>query len=189
VTFYDYDGVTVLGISEVLKGGAATPPANPLKDNATFLGWSGKYTDVSKNESVTAVYSDSKNVFIVESASGSIGDTVTLLVSVDGTVKTCGFDLTLYYDNEVIELISYDSDLQLDVVVNSEYLDNGILLNFSAAQEKIKSREIIALTFVIKDTTVDATSVTVEMTSIKEMSGDAIIDSTYEIVEGVVTIQ
>jgi hypothetical protein len=62
-------------------------------------------------------------------------------------------------------------------------------LNFSAAQEKIKSREIIALTFVIKDTTVDATSVTVEMTSIKEMSGDAIIDSTYEIVEGVVTIQ
>ena len=79
--------------------------------------------------------------------------------------------------------------LDLDVVVNAEYLDNGVLLNFSAATEKTKSREIIELTFRIKDTTSDATNVSVEMTSIKEMDGSTIIDSTCEFVEGVVTIQ
>ena len=117
---------------------------------------------------------------------GSLGCS---LVSIDGTVKTCGFDITIYYDNAILELVSYDSDLDLDVVVNTEYLDNGILLNFSAATEKTKSREIIELTFRIKDTTADATSVSVEMTSVKEMDGSTIIDSTCEFVEGVVTIQ
>ena len=189
VTFYDYDGTTVLGTSTVAEGKAATPPTNPTKSGTTFLGWNGNYANVMKNEDVVAVYDDNKNVFTVESATGRVGDTVTLLVSVDGTVKTCGFDITIYYDNAILELVSYDSDLDLDVVVNAEYLDNGVLLNFSAATEKTKSREIIELTFRIKDTTSDATNVSVEMTSIKEMDGSTIIDSTCEFVDGVVTIQ
>jgi len=189
VTFYDYDGVTVLGSSTVAKGATATPPSAPSKSGADFMGWSGNYTNVSKNESVVAVYDDSRNVFTIESTSGSVGDTVTLLVSVDGKVKTCGFDMTIYYDNAVLELMTYDSDLDLDVVVNTAYLDNGVLLNFSAATEKTKSREIIALTFRIKDTAATATSVTIEMTSVKEMDGTTIIDSSCKIIEGVVTIQ
>ena len=189
VTFYDYDGVTVLGTSTVRKGDAATLPPAPSKAGADFIGWSGNYTNVSIDESVIAVYNDSKNVFTVESASGNVGDTVTLLVSVDGKVKTCGFDMTIYYDNTMLYLVSHDSELDLDVVANAAYLDNGVLLNFSAATEKTKRREIIALTFRIKDTTATATSVTVEMTSIKEIEGTSIIDSSFKIVEGVVTIQ
>ena len=189
VTFYDYDGTTILGTSNVAEGKTATLPANPSKAGANFLGWNGNFTNVRQNESVVAVYDDSKNIFTVESATGNIGDNVTLLVSIDGKVKTCGFDITIYYDNVILELVTYDSDLDLDVVVNTEYLDNGVLLNFSAATEKTKSREIIELTFRIKDTTADATSVYVEMTSVKEMDGSTIIDSTCEFVEGVVTIQ
>lgn len=189
VTFYDYDGVTVLGTSTVRKGDAATLPPAPSKAGADFIGWSGNYTNVSIDESVIAVYNDSKNVFTVESASGNVGDTVTLLVSVDGKVKTCGFDMTIYYDNTMLDLVSHDSELDLDVVANAAYLDNGVLLNFSSATEKTKRREIIALTFRIKDTTATATSVTVEMTSIKEIEGTSIIDSSFKIVEGVVTIQ
>lgn len=189
VTFYDYDRSTVLGTSTVEEGTAATPPSNPSKSGATFIGWNGNYTNVSQDEAVFAVYSDIKNVFFVGSATGSVGDNVTLIVSVDGVVKTCGFDITLYYDNAILELVSYDSDLDLDVVVNAEYLDNGVILNFSAATEKTKSREIISLTFKIKDTTKDATSVMVEMTSIKEMDETTIVDSSCEIVAGVVTIR
>ncbi len=189
VTFYDYDGTTILGTSTVVEGNAATPPANPSKAGATFLGWSGNYTNVSQNESVVAIYNDCKNVFTVESVSGSIGNTVTVLVSIDGIVKTCGFDMTLYYDSSILELTSYDSNLDLDIVVNTQSLENGIILNFSAATEKTKSREIIALTFRIKNTTADATNVTIKMTSIKEIDGTAIVDSTCKFVEGVVKIQ
>ena len=189
VIFYDYDGTTILGTSNVAEGEMATPPATPSKSGATFLGWNGNYTNVSKNESVVAIYDDCKNVFTIESATGGVGDTVTLLVTLDGTVKTCGFDMTLYYDNSVLELVSYDADLDLDVVVNTGTLDNGVILNFSAATEKTKSREIISLTFRIKDARVDATRVTIEMTSIKEIEGNAIVDSTCEFIEGVVTIQ
>lgn len=81
--------------------------------------------------------------------------------------------------------MTYDSDL--DVVVNTAYLDNGVLLNFSAATEKTKSREIIAFTFRIKDTTATATSVTIEMTSVKEMDGTTIIDSAYSGVSFIIT--
>ena len=190
VTFYDYDVMKVLGISNVENGKFAIPPTDPSKSGTKFLGWKGNYTNVTKDESVIAVYDDSKNVFVVESTSGSVGDTVTLLVSVDGNVKVCGFDLTLYYDNEILELVTHDADLDLDVVVNTQTLNNGIILNFSSATEKTKRREIISLTFRIKDTTADATSVNLEMTSIKEIIDDtSIVDSTCELVVGVVTIK
>ena len=189
VTFYDYDRSTVLGTQTVAEGKAATPPADPSKAGAKFIGWSGCYTDVTNDESVYAVYNDSKNVFVVESATVSSAGTVTVLVSVDGVVKTCGFDLVIYYDNTVLELVSYDADLDLDVVVNTGYLDNGVLLNFSAATEKTKSRDIIELTFKVTDDTADATGISIEMTSVKEMNGTTIVNSTYETVEGVVTIK
>ncbi len=190
VTFYDYDGVTILATrANVADGGNAALPTNPTKTGATFLGWKGTYTNVTKDESVIAVYSDSKNVFAIESANGSVGNTVTLLVDVDGIVKTCGFDMTIYYDNSVLELTSYDSDLDLDVIVNDTELENGILLNFSAATEKTKQRDIISLTFTIKSTTKTATEVTIAMTSAKEIDGQAIIDTEYTLINGVVTIQ
>jgi len=188
VTFLDYDG-TVIKTETVESGKNATAPANPTKLGATFVGWYGNYTNVTRNETVVATYSDSKNVFNVESASGNVGDTVTLLVSVGGNVKTCGFDMTIYYDNSVLELVSYDSELDLDVVVNADTLDNGIILNFSAATERTKSRDIIELTFRIKNNTKATTNVRIEMTSIKEIKEAAIVDSEYKIVEGVITIQ
>ncbi len=190
VTFYDYDGVTVLATREnVAEGGNAALPANPTKTGTTFLGWKGTYTNVTKNESVIAVYSDNKNVFAIESATGTLGNTVTLLVDLDGAVKTCGFDMTIYYDDAVLELNTYDSDFDLDVIVNDSELSNGVLLNFSAATDNTKQRNIISLTFTIKSTTKTATEVTIAMTSAKEIDGQAIVDTEYTLINGVVTIQ
>ena len=39
LTLYDTDGTTVLHEIKVKKGGTATKPANPTKDNMTFKGW------------------------------------------------------------------------------------------------------------------------------------------------------
>ncbi|MGI5849872.1 MAG: InlB B-repeat-containing protein, partial [Christensenellales bacterium] len=56
VKFVDWDGET-LETRTVNYGGSATPPADPVREGYTFAGWSGSYSNVKKNETVTATYS------------------------------------------------------------------------------------------------------------------------------------
>ena len=187
VVFYDYDGTTVLKNEEVLSGRSATPPAASTKEDAIFLGWNGNYANVSQNETLRAVYSDEKNVIMVESGSGSIGSTVTVLVSIDGKVKTCGFDINILYDSN-LELVSYDDDMDLDIVVNTDAFENGMKLNFSSASDKTKQRDIIELTFQIKNTTKTLLPISISVNSIKEISGNNPADTTYSVVYGVIAV-
>ena len=164
-------------------------PANPSKSGAEFLGWSGNYINVTQNETVTAVYDDTKNVFIVDSVSGGVGDTITVLVAVDGSVKTCGFDFNLFYDSS-LELVSYDDDMDVSIIVNDSLYTNGIKLNFSDAKDKTKQRDIIELTFRIKDTTKTALSIWIDMKEVFEvMSSGTIEIASYTIIDGVVTVE
>lgn len=55
VTFKDWDG-TVLKTQQIAKGRDATPPADPTRTGYTFAGWSGSYTNVQANTTVTALY-------------------------------------------------------------------------------------------------------------------------------------
>lgn len=56
VTFVDYDGTTVLKTETVTGGGSATPPTDPTRTGYKFAGWSGTYTNVTSNQTVTATY-------------------------------------------------------------------------------------------------------------------------------------
>ena len=144
---------------------------------------------MTKDETVRAVYSDEKNVFLVESVSGSIGDTITVLVSVDGSVKVGGFQLDLFYDS-ALELVSYDSELDLDVVVNDTRYTNGLYLNFSSTNNKTKQRDIIELTFKINDTSKMSLPIWLELIEVREVtSTGAVENSAYVVVNGVVKIK
>ena len=187
VTFYDYDGTTVLKTQEVNSGESTVPPADPSKSGASFLGWNGNYVNVTKDEAVKAVYSDEKNVFVVESVSGSVGNTVTVLISIDGKVKTCGFDINVMYDSN-LQLVSCDDDMDLDIVVNTDAFENGMKLNFSSASDKTKQRDIIELTFQIKNTSKTSLPISVSVNSIKEISGNNPTDTTYGVVGGIVMV-
>ena len=187
VIFYDYDGTTILKSQQVSSGANAAPPSNPSKAGASFLGWNGNYTNVEKNETLRAVYSDEKNVMIVESASGAVGSNVTVLISIDGIVKTCGFDINILYDPN-LELISYDDDMDLDIVVNSDAFENGMKLNFSSASDKTRQRDIIELTFRIKNTAKTLLPVSISVNSIKEINANNPADTTSTIVNGVIAV-
>ena len=56
VTFVDWDG-TVLSTQQVIDGGSATAPSAPSRTGYTFTGWSGSYTNVTADVTVTATYS------------------------------------------------------------------------------------------------------------------------------------
>ncbi len=55
VEFVDHDG-TPISTQTVNYGGNATVPADPTRDGYTFTGWSGTYTNVTANSTVTAQY-------------------------------------------------------------------------------------------------------------------------------------
>ena len=122
------------------------------------------------------------------SASGSVGDTVTVLVDVTGAVKICGFDFAIFYD-EALELVSFDEDLDLDIIANAGRYENGMKLNFSSASDKTKQRDVIELTFKIKDTAKKSLPVTIVMESIKEIINDNPADTSYVIVDGMVCVR
>lgn len=55
VRFYDWDG-TVLKSQRVLKGSAATAPADPVREGYTFIGWDKDFSNVQSDLTVTAQY-------------------------------------------------------------------------------------------------------------------------------------
>lgn len=55
VTFKDHDGTELLR-QEVLDGQDATPPADPTREGWHFTGWSGTYTGVTQDVTITATY-------------------------------------------------------------------------------------------------------------------------------------
>ncbi len=55
VTFVDWDG-TILSSDEVEEGSAAIPPANPMRDGYTFIGWDKDFSNVTEDMTITALY-------------------------------------------------------------------------------------------------------------------------------------
>lgn len=55
VLFLDYNG-NVLSEQAVAVGGSAVPPANPVRTGYTFTGWSGTYTNITKDTTLIAQY-------------------------------------------------------------------------------------------------------------------------------------
>ena len=187
VTFVDYNN-QIVGEQAVLASEVVNLPTATTKPNADFMGWSGNYVDVEKDEIVKAVYSDDNNVFVCQSKTGAVGREVTILLEITGDVKTCGFDITVDY-SPYLELVTYDDDLDLDIVSNSDKNNNKIYLNFSGSSEKTKPREIVEMTFKIKETSKKALPVRVVLNSIKELSEDRILNAKNSIVDGVVYIK
>lgn len=57
VSFYDYDGITLLQTPEkVPEGKSATPPENPVREGYTFVGWDKSFDNVMTDLSIVAEY-------------------------------------------------------------------------------------------------------------------------------------
>ena len=183
VTFFDVDG-SVCKVQQVNKGKAATAPTI---EKTGFLGWSGNYINVQQDETVTAVYADCKNVFHIASTQGKQGDTVSVLVRLDGNVELCGLDMILTYD-PALELVSINDELDMDVVVNSNTQERIVRFNFSSAMNKKRTMDIMELTFRITGTDSDACGVQLSSNTIKTLVDNRVEDTDYTILNGVVYI-
>jgi uncharacterized repeat protein (TIGR02543 family) len=56
VTFVDFDGSVLSHSTAISYGGAATPPADPVREGYVFAGWDVPFDNVTSNFTVTAMY-------------------------------------------------------------------------------------------------------------------------------------
>lgn len=192
VVFEDWDG-TIISTQSVLTGSNATLPDTPTREGYEFCGWSGRYTSVTKNTTIIAQYIDSSknNVFKVYNAKATKGETVKLTVFLGGIVETCGFDMKLKYDKDVLEFINADGALDLDTIVNHDSDAGTINFNYSSARNRTKSARIFEAEFKIKETVGNSTTLRlspVEIIKVDSTNDNIPVDATYTIEDGVITI-
>ena len=84
VTFEDWDG-TQLSRQEVLDGQNAVPPADPTREGWHFTGWSGTYTGVMQDETVTATYAINAYEIVFTDWDGAVLKTQTVAHGSDAT--------------------------------------------------------------------------------------------------------
>lgn len=92
VTFKDWDNTT-LRTEMVDPGGNATPPADPTRADYLFNGWSGVYTNVTSNRTITAtyiidppLYAFTSHEFTTGGQAGKTGPSLATLVAAYNTV-------------------------------------------------------------------------------------------------------
>ena len=98
VTFVNGLGTT-LKTQTVSHGGNATPPSNPTRTGYTFNGWSGTYTNVTSNRTITATWQENKltlNYYSNYATSAFEG----ALNTVDSSKNVKVWSGDFYYDND-----------------------------------------------------------------------------------------
>lgn len=149
VTFKDYNG-TIISSEKVPYGEAAKLPDEPTRSGYIFAGWSGNYSNVTEDSTVTAQYISSKqqNVFKVNSVNGSKGSTVSVTVELTGSVMMNGFELILNYDSDKLAL---NSAIAGSGVIYNQSEDDQIKISYFNKQciNEYNGRVILTLKFAV----------------------------------------
>lgn len=150
VSYFSDDGSIVL-IETVEQGESPTPPSLPeLSDEHVFSRWN--YSDANAEENVEVypeyqTISDLPNAFALPGAYGVSGETVCLPLKLCGDVKLCGFDLTVEYNVDLLQLISiYDEDGS--ALINDE-IPGTININYVSAENTIADVDICSFKFLV----------------------------------------
>ena len=103
VRFVDYDG-TELKSESVASGSNATPPANPTRSGYAFTGWSGNYTGISSDTTITATYEvDTTPAIYANNVSAHLGDTgIEVVIAIRNNPGIAGATLKIGYDNSAL---------------------------------------------------------------------------------------
>ena len=150
VSFYSNNG-TVLKVDYVDKHGCATPPAIPQMEYGTvFRSWDTDFSDVTGDLSVHPVceeYRGKTNAFAIAGGYGKSGDTVTVPVTLCGDVCVAGFDATIIYDPEMLELLAVNEDGA--VICNTE-TPGQLRINYVSVENTQADVDVCLLEFRVK---------------------------------------
>ena len=161
VTFKDYDG-SVLKTETVESGKSATAPSAPTREGYTFTGWDKSFDQITEDLTVTAQYkvvsSSTEPTVTVDSAIASVGEEVTVAVSVQNNPGILGMTLKLQYDESVLKLKSIAKGEALNEMTftTPKNLSSGCKFPWDAEEvmpEDATNGVIVTLTFTVLEET------------------------------------
>lgn len=193
VSFLDHDG-TVLSTQRVLSGQSAVPPIPGERTGYVFTGWDGDYSCITDNCSFTAQYvaGDSPNIFTVSSVEAAVGEEIVVSVALTGAVELCGYNMNLVYDSSVLEFVSLDAELGMDVLANPITGEGRIKFNFGSRANRTTGGGVMDISFRILDTDAGYAAVSlkpIEVIGIDPGDSMKFVDVEYTVCEGVVLIK
>lgn len=151
VTFYSDEG-NVIWTEEVANNEAATAPTDPeMSYGSLFLGWKENFSKITADTDVypeVASIVGVKNAFAIPTVYVKRGETVSIPFRLCGDVDVSGFDLTLEYDAELLELEAV-SDEDGDVIYNDE-VAGRIRMNFVSGRNVLGDIDICTFKFIAK---------------------------------------
>lgn len=150
VTFYSDDG-TVLKIDSVAENTAAEPPVRPqMSYGKIFKSWDTDISNVTEAVAVRPVCEDLEsrpNVFAVTSTYGKSAQTVTVPIQLCGEVCLSGFEITVSYDAQKLELVSVLED---GGVIYNDEVPGQLQINYVSIENTLADVDICNLEFAIK---------------------------------------
>lgn len=166
VSFYSDTG-TLLAVEKINRNGTPTPPNNPqIQYGKIFQKWDTDFTNVKKDLDVYPEcinFAGKANVFALPGSYGKHGGTVILPLSLCGDVCLSGFDISVNYDSEVLELESVFNE-DGSIIYNTE-TEGVIRINYTSIENTVANVDICSLKFQIKGE-VEKTDVSIVIESV-----------------------
>ncbi len=152
VTFYS-DTDEPLKVEEVEDGMAAEPPVDPsVSYGNVFIKWDKDFSEVKSDMDIHPVcesFLGEKNVFALSGVYASSDGTAYTSLKLCGDVCLAGFELTLEYDSEKLNLENvFDEDG--DLVCNLEE-PGKIIMNLASASNVEGEIDLCSFKFHVKD--------------------------------------
>ncbi len=194
VTFEDYDG-RVLSQQTVDAGLDAIPPTSPQRDGYRFIGWSGNYTSVASNLTLTAQYErDTTPTIVVSSVNSSAGSSgVEVTVSVQNNPGILGMTLTLSYDADMLTLKSAANGSAfsgvLSLMAPGKFVSpcNFVWDGQEITPDKVKDGSLLLLHFDVAETARGSSPITISYRDGDIVDND-LMNLDFELQSGIITI-
>jgi len=189
VVFYSADNSVML-IDEVGRKNAATPPVEPqMPEGLIFTSWDKDISSVRKDMDVHPICKDIKdidNAFALAGAYGKPRENVIVPFVLSGNVCICGFDLTVRYDSEVLQLESvFDED---GAILYNADVPGEIRINYVSLGNTTGGVDLCKFKFTVIGEA-DETEIKTEMVSIYSENEDlSLSKADFELVDSTVYI-
>ena len=150
VTYFGDDG-TILKYETLQKGEFTTPPSEPkMSYGKIFRNWDFDFSPVQTSTEINPVcisLPDQTNAFVIPGVYGKTGDTVMVPVLLCGNVCVAGFDITVSYDPEKLEIVSVDED---GAVVYNDETPGQVRINYVSVENTVTDVDVVRMMFCIK---------------------------------------